>query len=95
MRINNLLSRLSHQKRETWNYRVVQSEDGAYHMREVYYTNGVPNSWTEPVATPYDYYDDAEELRSDLEAMLRAFDRPLLTVVDGKILRSGEPQGDD
>jgi hypothetical protein len=98
MNISAMLTKLvnnSCPKKLTWEYRVIHHDDGSYHIREVYYRGDEPMSWAEPAACPYDYYDKWEDLRDDLQAMLSAFSRPMLTVVDGEILRSCEPKGDD
>lgn len=71
----------------TWNYRVLHRRDDAPHVGQVdafeiieaYYRDGVISLWSEAMRplghTP-------EELRSDLEFMLRALDAPVLTEAD-------------
>lgn len=52
-----------------WNYRVLRYPDGALGVHEVFYTDGKPTSCTEdPIGA---VGDDLEELRRELEAMLR------------------------
>lgn len=60
-----------------WNYRVVSSEDG-YSIHEVYYkADGSIEAYTlNPVNS---YGETAEELKADLEMMLAAFNKPVLT----------------
>lgn len=65
-----------------WNYRVIRSHcagDYVYQIHEVYYSpDGAPGSWTENPIAPLG--ETPLELRSELEHMLRALDKPVLEV---------------
>ena len=64
----------------TWNYRVMEDEDGQFTLREVYYTDEKEiQSWTGEVAP---FGESEEELRNDLDYMLRAFNLPILSEVN-------------
>ena len=63
----------------TWNYRIVSEEapDGEfYQLYEIYYDDGKIIGMLESPSKPYG--EDVEELRANLEQMLRAFERPIL-----------------
>lgn len=64
----------------TWNYRIIDRADG-YYIYEVYYTNdGRKDAFSlEPM---YPYGDTLDELRSDLEYMQAALDKPILLYED-------------
>jgi hypothetical protein len=71
---------LRYNRTMSWNYRVIRRPDGLG-IHEVYYSeDGRPISWTQDTVEPYG--DSPEELRADLEHMLRALDKPIL-VEDG------------
>lgn len=74
-----------------WNYRIVMHEgfEGRYDpypaIHEVYYEDdGSIRSWSnQPI---YLAANDAEELRGDIDLIIQAFDRPILTEMDGKLV---------
>ena len=63
-----------------WNHRVIKhtEKDGIvwYGVHEVYYTNDKPVACTQEAMNPYG--ETAEELKEDLERMLRACEKPIL-----------------
>ena len=62
-----------------WNYRIISEKAPYgvfYQIYEVYYDDGKIIGMTESPCKPYG--DDVEELRSNLEQMLQALDRPIL-----------------
>lgn len=64
----------------TWNYRVVEDENGLW-IREVYYdSTGVPRSCTEFPSAPYG--DDVHELVRDIAMMIRGTRLPVLQYSD-------------
>lgn len=63
----------------TWNFRVVQSaDDGEYFIAEVYY-DGSAMSWVENSRDCLRWTDYAD-LKSTVELIRQAFDKPLLRV---------------
>ncbi len=62
-----------------WNYRIIerlQQGTTTYGIHEVYYDNNNQiTNWSEPMDA---YGESLEELKSDLEAQLKAFDKPVL-----------------
>lgn len=80
-----------------WNYRVLKHGDGdTYAIHEVYYEHPrgtvegpVPHSCTENPVAPLGE-GSPEDLRRDMEMMLRAFDYPVLNYDD---FGSHEPLG--
>jgi hypothetical protein len=64
----------------TWNYRVLQHE-GNFAIHEVYYEDGKPTSCTEDPVAPFGE-DTVEELRRDMELMMRALNEPVLNYKD-------------
>lgn len=79
-----------------WNHRIVKQmvelgseEFPHYGLHEVYYDEaGEPGSWTkEPVAIAG---DDLKDIANAYMAMSRAFFKPVLEVVDGKLVKSTE-----
>lgn len=63
----------------TWNYRVVRKKAGnqdVYTIREVYYTDGKPDSVTVKAAWPAGF--TIEELEKDLEHYCEALKKPVL-----------------
>lgn len=79
-----------------WNHRIVKQmvELGpekfpTYGLHEVFYDDdGKPGSWTkEPVAIVGDDYKETADVYM---AMSRAFFKPVLVVVDGKLVESDE-----
>ena len=66
-----------------WNYRVFKGENGEHGIVEVYYNdNGVPTSRTAGFVMPYG--EDYKELKRDIEHMVKAFEKPVLTDGDFK-----------
>jgi hypothetical protein len=66
-----------------WNYRVVKRcspdhpDEPAYQIHEVYYNDqGEPDAFTVDAVAPLG--ETPEELKADLQAMLRALDAPVL-----------------
>ena len=69
----------------TWNYRVVRrvypGADEEFYVHEVYYTaSRVAHARSELPSAPCG--DTPEELRADLERMLKAFEKPVLEFDD-------------
>ena len=63
----------------TWNYRVVQSaDDGEYFIAEVYY-DGDAMSWVDG-SRGLLRWADYDDLKSTVELIRQAFDKPLLRV---------------
>lgn len=62
----------------SWTYRVIQTdtEDGPLFRIHEVYTEPKGLSWTEEAMEPMG--ETLDELRSDLEAMVRALDEPVL-----------------
>lgn len=61
----------------TWNYRLAKNKDGFYGIVEVYYDKeGEVTAWTQDFIDP-NYWEDPEDVKSTLEKMLEAFDKPL------------------
>jgi hypothetical protein len=77
----------------SWNYRVIrypETEDSAFAIHEVYYDKeGRPTSWAENPIAPLG--DNLLELRAEVEYMLEAFDKPVLTIVDDKLIETTCP----
>lgn len=77
-----------------WNHRVVREviehpnlelSEVVYQITEVYYNDeGAPSAWCQRSHSPYG--NDLNDLRGELERMLRALDKPVLEVVDGKLV---------
>lgn len=66
----------------TWNYRVVQSPDeNEYFIAEVYY-DGDALSWGDDSRDCL-RWDNYEDLKSTVELIRQAFDKPLLRVQAG------------
>jgi hypothetical protein len=66
-----------------WNYRVVQSFDQTeYFIAEVYYDGDATQGW---VDSGHDglHWDDYDDLKGSVEMIQKAFDKPLLRVVEG------------
>lgn len=66
----------------SWNYRVMSIDRGeTYEIHEVYYDEGgTPRAYTANSVKPSGA--DLRELRSDLQWMLAALDKPILTPDD-------------
>ena len=66
-----------------WNYRII--ENAGYAVHEVYYDDeGNPTSWTaNSVGIIGDTFD---EICRDLKLYAKAFEKPVLTLVDGKLM---------
>lgn len=74
----------------TWNYRVVQSADGAeYFIAEVYY-DGDGLSWVDHSRDCL-RWAEYEHLKSTVELIRQAFDKPLLRVADNGRLIEAPP----
>lgn len=63
-----------------WNYRVIRSGNDEdffeYKIHSVYYENDKPTSWaSKPM---YAFGASVEDLKADLEAMLKALSKPVL-----------------
>lgn len=64
----------------SWNYRVAEETHGGvkvYTIREFYYI-GDKTGWTATDIAPYG--ETPEELKTDLERMLQAFDLPVVNI---------------
>lgn len=62
-----------------WNYRLFKRYNGEIVIIECYYENDKPSAYTGQVQP---YGETPEELKQDLEWMLKAFDKPILTKED-------------
>lgn len=69
----------------TWNYRIIKDDTGdsvTYGIHSVHYEGGEISGYTlEPVGIRG---DSEQDLRGDLELMMQAFDRPILSLKDLK-----------
>jgi hypothetical protein len=66
-----------------WNYRVVQSADQTeYFIAEVYYDGDGAKGWVDD-SREFLRWDDYDDLKGSVEWMKKAFDKPLLRVVEG------------
>ncbi|MFB5087041.1 hypothetical protein PGC35_07450 [Psychrobacillus sp. PGGUH221] len=74
-----------------WNYRVVEdkypkSDKSYFEICEVHYDkNHVPHAWGEIMPA-----ESLEDLKDDYEYMRKAFESPVLKVVDGKLVEVTE-----
>jgi hypothetical protein len=59
----------------SWNYRVVKELDGSYGICEVYYTDGKPTSWSDPVDL---VGESVDEIKADIRLIRGAFDKRVL-----------------
>ncbi len=68
-----------------WNYRVIYDpESESFSIHEVYYENNKPTMWTEnPVSI---VGDDLNQLSNSFSWMQKAFSKPILKVLDGKLV---------
>ncbi|MCK0175902.1 hypothetical protein [Mycolicibacterium sp. F2034L] len=74
----------------TWNYRVVRSADGAeYFIAEVYY-DGDRLSWVDDSRNCL-RWAKYEHLKSTVDLIRQAFDKPLLRVTDDDRLIEAPP----
>lgn len=73
----------------TWEYRLLvlhnTTGDPYLAIHSVYYEEGetMPTSWSEKAQ--HVVADTIEEMRADLECMLKALDKPVLTVVNDRL----------
>lgn len=68
-----------------WNYRVTRTKvhgEYVFEIREVYYTNGQPHSWSCDAIAPYG--ESHYELAGDLAKMQRAVSEPILDLTGDK-----------
>jgi hypothetical protein len=66
-----------------WNYRVVQSFDQTeYFIAEVYYDGDATQGWVDSGRDGL-RWDDYDDLKGSVEMIQKAFDKPLLRVVEG------------
>ncbi len=67
-----------------WNYRVIANEEinPYYTIHEVYYYDGQPITLTENRIAAFG--ESVEELRSDMQLMIKALDKPVLKREDFK-----------
>jgi hypothetical protein len=66
-----------------WNYRVVQSFDQTeYFIAEVYYDSDATRGWVDSGRDGL-RWDDYDDLKGSVEMIQKAFDKPLLRVVEG------------
>lgn len=66
----------------TWNHRVFKNDRGTLSIREVYYhDNGTPDAYTTEAVAP-EWHETLGELRWELEQMLKACKRPILSKAD-------------
>lgn len=75
----------------SWNYRIILSDTGEYCVHEVYYDKKTkkPNAWSENPISPLG--ETIKELEDDLRHMHSALSKPILKVVDGKLVVVDEP----
>jgi len=73
-----------------WNYRVIRKEEESpsgemiafFEIHEVYYDEeGAIEAWTKRAVRPY-AEDSSEGLKTDLELMSRALDKPVLVIIE-------------
>ena len=74
----------------SWNYRVMKHKlnesESFYGIHEVYYNrNGKPDGWSKDSITPE--RESPQELKEDLEMMIKAFDKPVLNYDSKKIAK--------
>ena len=63
-----------------WNYRIFKNEAGELGFIECFYTDqGKPRWRTEFIGA---FGETVEELKQDVEWMLKAFDKPIMTASD-------------
>lgn len=71
----------------TWNYRVIENlndDEPYYTIEEVYYNEeGKIESWTEGAWEPLG--STLAELEEEINHIQHAFDKPILTLLDGKL----------
>jgi hypothetical protein len=72
-----------------WNYRVIRYDNDEYNVdpyfsiHEVYYHENGELSWSVNSIKPQG--ESPEELRADLELMLKALDKPVMSVRGGRL----------
>jgi len=65
-----------------WNYRVLQSFDQTeYFIAEVYYDGDAPQGWVDS-GLDFLRWDDYDDLEDSVDLIQKAFDQPLLRVLD-------------
>lgn len=65
-----------------WNYRVLQSFDQTeYFIAEVYYDGDAPQGWVDS-GLDFQRWDDYDDLKGSVEMIQKAFDKPLLRVLE-------------
>ena len=64
-----------------WNNRIIK-EYGLYYIAEVFYEDGIPHSWTEPLTG---YYESRQEVIDSLELMLKDSKQDTLEIEGGVI----------
>ena len=66
-----------------WNYRVLQSFDQTeYFIAEVYFDDEGKTGWVDNREGQLKW-DDYDDLKGTVELLLKAFDRPVMRVVEG------------
>lgn len=66
-----------------WNYRVLQSFDQTeYFIAEVYYDGDATQGWVDGGHDGL-RWDDYDDLKGSVKMIQKAFDKPLLRVVEG------------
>lgn len=81
---------------KTFNYRIIHTDDSEelghepfVSINEVYYDdNGQVSAWSEE--PQYLISENTSELRKDIDLILQAFDRPILTQVGDKLIEYKE-----
>ena len=72
----------------SWNYRIIK-HGSWYGIRDVYYDeNGKPDSWG--VGPPDVAASNLDSLKSELELILRAFDKPVLVIQGNELVEETE-----
>ena len=66
-----------------WNNRIIK-ENGLYYIAEVFYEDGIPHPWTEPLTG---YYESRQEVIDSLELMLKDSKQDTLEV-EGNVIKS-------
>lgn len=65
-----------------WNHRIIK-DGNDYAICEVFYTDGIPHSWSEPITIGG---ESPEEIKEQLEQIIEDIELPILEVVDNKLI---------
>lgn len=75
------------QRRGTWRYRVIRDDEGGHRVAEVYDLSDGSRPWSTNPAYPWG--DTLEELQSDMNRMMLAFDLPVLVEAELRAAQEG------